>query len=335
MPRPHATPAISCCTSSCLLPVSTSTTLGDSSRFLACSVPPASGSHALRHGVKPSSHHTTSQRVSSKCAFRELRGVEMLLLTLTKTNDETVHKKWGSNCSSHVRSNMFTASATKWSFQQFWTNRTVSSRRHTDTRVRFVRPVDLACARVATSPRTRPTRVTPFRPIAIMQRAQQERFVCRHILKDTSRLRFPPPACLIRAMKLVFRVVSVVFHAASVITCTWLMLKVPAANKRFLLPKQYVNLALAGALASSVNVAVVITTGSLSMVLVCVVPVSGGPHFRSISCPLLEEADTRYVPVADRLAHFLCLPLSCAVCRASSVKDGATPVSPSSFALAL
>ena len=82
------------------------------------------------HGVKPSSHHITSQRVSSMCAFREWCGVELLLFTLTKMNDETVHKKWGSNCSSHVRSNMFTASATKWSFQQVWTNRTVSSRRH-------------------------------------------------------------------------------------------------------------------------------------------------------------------------------------------------------------
>ena len=53
----------------------------------------------------------------------------------------------------------------------------------------------------------------------------------------------------------VLRMVSVVLDAASVITCTWLLWKVPAANRRFLLPKQIVNLALADALAASMEVA--------------------------------------------------------------------------------
>ena len=78
-----------------MLLVSTSTSLGDSSRFLACSLPLALWSHArwARREAIISSHHITTSQFDKICAFRDLCGVELLPLTLTKTSDETVHKK--------------------------------------------------------------------------------------------------------------------------------------------------------------------------------------------------------------------------------------------------
>ena len=99
----------------------------------------------------------------------------------------------------------------------------------------------------------------------------------------------------------VLPVVTGVFDAASVVACTWLLWKVPAANTRFLQPKQFVDLALADALASATEVAAVTTTVlvSVAWLFFLRVRVAGGSHFRWICRPPpLAEADTRDVPLA-------------------------------------